>query len=191
MLAIRLLLFGGMLLHKGVWEFMKRGQSADQTLGASGSASLFKRIIKLGKAAFLLFLLVQTLFLEIFPVSASPGILQSIGLVIYVLGLSLAIIGRLQLGKNWANLEDYQVLSDQGLVKSGIYAYIRHPIYIGDLLLVLGVELALNSWLVLGVVGLAVVVFRQALAEEQLLVDKLPGYTSYRQKTKMFIPYLL
>jgi len=79
-------------------------------------------------------------------------------------------------------------LSEQALVTSGIYKYIRHPIYTGDMLLLLGLELALNSWLVLGVVLVVAVVVRQALAEETLLSAMVPNYKDYRRRTKMFIP---
>ena len=66
------------------------------------------------------------------------------GLILYTAGLAIAIIGRIELGKNWANIEDYQVLHEQKLVDKGMYRLIRHPIYSGDILLIFGLELALN-----------------------------------------------
>ncbi len=97
----------------------------------------------------------------------------------------------MQLGKNWANLEDYQVLSGQHLVQNGIYRYIRHPIYTGDVLLILGLELALNSWLVLLVIPLIIIVVRQTLEEERVLQKSFPEYAQYRKNSKMFIPFIV
>ena len=77
------------------------------------------------------------------------------------------------------------------VVSSGIYRYIRHPIYTGDILLLLGLELCLNSWLVLGLALLVPAVAVQAIKEEQKLVDALPDYASYIRRTKRFIPFLV
>ncbi len=184
---LRIILFLGLAFHKLVWEILKRDQpqkSTRQPLPRKPGVWLVKAV----KVMALLFLIVQTLFLDIFPISSRPSLLRLIGTAVYLVGLAIAIIGRLQLGKNWANLEDYQVLSEQALVTGGIYKYIRHPIYTGDMLLLLGLELALNSWLVLSVVLVVIVVVRQALAEEVLLSTVFPGYDAYRKRTKMFIP---
>ena len=114
-----------------------------------------------------------------------------IGTTIYFGGLAMAVIARLQLGKNWANIEDCRVSSGQSLITSGIYRYIRHPIYTGDILLLVGLELALNSWLVLGGIILFAVVIKQALAEENLLTQAIPAYKAYCGRTKRFIPFIL
>jgi protein-S-isoprenylcysteine O-methyltransferase Ste14 len=71
-----------------------------------------------------------------------------------------------------------------------LYRYIRHPIYVGDLLLLAGLELSLNSWLVAGVIVMAPFVLWKAIREEQVLARALPDYDSYRMKTKRFIPFI-
>ena len=187
---IRIFLFAGLLLHKLVWELLKR---QDQTQAKTRMPMRFgiKSIVKAIKMVALFLLIVQTLFLNLLPITNDPGRIEILGIFIYLLGLAVALTGRLQLGKNWVDLEDYRVLPEQKLVQNGIYRYIRHPIYLGDVLLVLGVELALNSWLVIGVVGLLVFVIRQALVEERLLLKSLPGYVDYHRQTKMFIPFII
>ena len=186
----RLFLFGGLVLHKLVWEVLKRTDTPSQNSSAQ-PAGVFKRGVKAGKSLFLIFLVIQTLFLEIFPISEDPQLLFLVGGIIYLAGLTIAITGRVQLGKNWANLEDYQVLSGQHLVQNGIYRYIRHPIYTGDVLLILGLELALNSWLVLLVIPLVMIVVRQTLEEERVLQKSFPEYAEYRKNSKMFIPFIV
>jgi protein-S-isoprenylcysteine O-methyltransferase Ste14 len=143
------------------------------------------------KAMTFIFLAFQTLFLDLLPITNRPTTVRIIGTIIYFVGLATAVIGRLHLGMNWADLEDYQVLLKQSLVTNGIYRYIRHPIYIGDVLLLVGLELALNSWLVLAAAIPLLVIIRQASAEETLLSHTLPGYQAYRSQTKRFIPFIL
>lgn len=189
-ILLRLFLFSGLVLHKLVWEVMKRQDGQKQPPRRPQKFGL-KSVVKLGKMGVLLFLVIQTLFLDLFPILENSTGLRWAGILIYVLGLAMAILGRLQLGNNWANLEDYQVLPEQALVRSGIYRYIRHPIYSGDILLLLGLELALNSWLVILVLGLVLFVVRQTILEEGVLSKTFPDYERYRQQTKMFIPFVV
>ena len=119
-----------------------------------------------------------------------PIILQIVGSSIYLLGLTVAVLGRLQLGSNWVDIEDYRVLPEQSLVTRGVYHYVRHPIYSGDVLLLLGLELALNSWLVLAVPVFFLIVVRQAVAEEEMLSKSFLEYGAYCTRTKRFIPFI-
>ena len=78
------------------------------------------------------------------------------------------------------------------LVTSGPYRVVRHPIYSGLLLAILGTALTTNLyWLVaMGVMGIYFAY--SARVEEQLLTTSFPvAYPSYRAKTKMLIPFLL
>jgi protein-S-isoprenylcysteine O-methyltransferase Ste14 len=113
-----------------------------------------------------------------------------LGTLIYFVGLGTAILGRIQLGDNWLDLEDYQVVAGQSLTTHGVYCYIRHPIYSGDIFLLTGLQMALNSWLVLMVFPLLLITVKQALAEEALLVRVFPGYAAYCRQTKRFIPFV-
>jgi protein-S-isoprenylcysteine O-methyltransferase Ste14 len=186
---LRIVLFLGLVFHKLLWELLKvrdrRRKTRSRAQGFIG-----KWLIKPLKLLVLLFFAVQTLFLDLFPIAEEPATLRIWGTVIYFVGLGTAVLGRVQLGKNWVDLEDYQVLPDQSLTTSGIYRYIRHPIYTGDILLLTGLELALNSWLVVvAFVPLAVAV-KQALTEEALLARIFPGYADYCRRTKRFIPFI-
>ncbi len=190
MTALRLVLVLGLVFHKAIWEVMKRRGGAPR-MGRQPAPGLAKRAVKYGKVAALTFLLVQTLFLDLFPISEDLTPLRALGAGIYFLGLAVAVAGRLALGRNWANLEDSRVLPEQRLVRNGIYAYIRHPIYTGDILLLVGLELALNSWLVAGTLIPLLVIVRRVAVEETLLSRTFKGYEEYRQQTKRFIPFFL
>ncbi len=149
-----------------------------------------KCLVKPLKILVLVFILTQTLFLDLFPIADDPYVLQICGSLIYFLGLCTAILGRIQLGENWVDLEDYQVLPEQSLTTHGIYRYIRHPIYSGDIILLIGLQLALNSWLVVMVFAVLMVTVKQVLAEEVLLARVFPNYGAYCRRTKRFIPFV-
>lgn len=187
---LRLVLLLGLVLHKMLWEMMKRRDGAPTPRGARPRAGQLS-VVKLSKMVALGFLVLQTLRLNVLPISAQPRGLRMIGLTLYLSGLAVAIAGRLGLGDNWVDLEDSQVLPDHAVVSTGIYRYVRHPIYTGDLLLLAGLQLALNSWLVLGVLAPALVVLRRASVEERQLDQQLPEYASYRARTKRFIPFVV
>ncbi len=187
---LRLVLLTGLVAHKALWEMLKRrhGPRASLTGGPRGALTTTTKTVKMLALAFLV---VQTLFLDVLPIAAEPGMLRGAGLALFLAGLTMAMAGRLQLGRNWVDLEDYTVLPDQSLVARGLYRYVRHPIYTGDIILLLGLQLALNSWLVVGVVPVVMVVVRQARAEEALLSRTLPGYAEYCGRTKRFIPLIV
>lgn len=186
---LRIFLFLGLIFHKLLWEILKRRDNTTKARPKT-SKTLRAQMVAVFKGIVLVFLAVQTLFLDLFPIAREPISLEVIGTLVYGLGLTIAVIGRMQLGGNWADLEDFQILSGQSLVESGIYRYIRHPIYTGDLLLLIGLELALNSWLVLGVSIPFLIVIRQAFAEEVILSRTFPEYVAYCSRTKKFIPFI-
>jgi protein-S-isoprenylcysteine O-methyltransferase Ste14 len=179
----------GLAVHKGLWEVLKRRDGTPAFPPPAVARSI--RLVKLGKMAALAFLVVQTLCLEVLPIMREPGALRLAGAGIFLVGLAIAVSARLQLGRNWTDLEDTHVRPGQSVVEHGIYRYIRHPIYTADLLLLAGLQLGLNSWLVLGVALLAAVVIRRTLAEEALLAERLPGYRTYCARTKRFIPFVV
>jgi protein-S-isoprenylcysteine O-methyltransferase Ste14 len=77
------------------------------------------------------------------------------------------------------------------LVTTGMYSYVRHPIYSGLLLLSLGVVLDAGWWPQLVVALMLYLLLRvKAQFEESLLRKAYPKYAAYAQKTPMFFPRL-
>ncbi|MCI0412563.1 isoprenylcysteine carboxylmethyltransferase family protein [bacterium] len=189
-MPLRLLLFGGLLLHKLIWEIWKRKYPSAQQVQLKPRNPL-QIVLKLIKIALLIFFLVQTLFLDVLPIKDPPSFVRNLGLILFVLGLCMSISARIHLGPNWRNVEDLQLAEKHLLVTNGIYRFVRHPIYAGDLLLVIGLQLALQSWLFLLGLLIAVVIVRQAIAEEKLLLTKFPEYHDYCVRTKRFLPFLI
>jgi len=187
---LRLFLFAGLLFHKLVWEVLKQRHQT-HNLVKRPVGSVIKRIVKSGKLFFMVFLMVQALFLNLLPISNHPSYIQVAGIVLFSLGLAMSVTGRLQLGRNWSDLEDAQVLERHSLMTHGLYRYVRHPIYSGDLMLLIGLELALNSWLVFLAVIPLVVVIRNVQREEAQLAGAFSGYANYTRQSKRFIPFVV
>lgn len=76
-----------------------------------------------------------------------------------------------------------EVTAAQPVIASGPYAVVRHPMYAGALLMMLGVPLALGSyWAFCGVALLTAAIVWRLIHEEKYLVTQLPGYDAYRQR---------
>lgn len=191
MIFLRLYLLAGLIAHKAVWEILKRRKAPSTERPAPKAQPLAVQLVKGVKVAILLGIVAQTMLPEILPISQEPFLLRVAGVAIYTAGLLIAVIARFQLDSNWSDIETAQVLSHQQVVSNGIYGYVRHPIYVGDILLLFGLELSLNSWLVLGVALMTPVILFQATREEKKLVETLPGYDVYCQNTKRFIPFVI
>ncbi len=114
----------------------------------------------------------------------------AIGIVLCALGIAFAIWARVHIGKNWGM--PMTVKEELELVTTGPYAYIRHPIYSGALLAMLGTALAIGLWWLIPFVVLAIYFIYSATQEESLLIRQFPNqYSEYRKRTKMFIPFVI
>jgi len=78
-----------------------------------------------------------------------------------------------------------EVDPEQRVVSTGPYRLVRHPMYAGALVFMLGVPLALGSWWgLLPWVALAAIILWRLLEEEAYLSRNLPGYTDYCARTR-------
>ncbi len=108
-----------------------------------------------------------------------------------LVGLGLYIVF-LVFRENTFTSATIEVREEQKVISTGPYAVIRHPMYSGAFIMLLGIPLALGSWWALIFVFLlfAAIVWR-LLEEEKFLSKNLPGYTSYRQKVRYrLIPFI-
>jgi protein-S-isoprenylcysteine O-methyltransferase Ste14 len=111
------------------------------------------------------------------------------GVALIALGLAFAVWARVHLGRNWSGT--VSVKEGHELIRSGPYAWVRHPIYTGILAAVLGT--AITSGTVRG--ALAVVIILAALVrklriEEGFMRDTFPGeYQRYCAEVPALIPF--
>jgi protein-S-isoprenylcysteine O-methyltransferase Ste14 len=183
---MRLYLLAGLVFHKAVWEVMKRRV---RTPGSEKQPAPKVKILSALKIAILAAIILQTFLPDFLPILEHPENLRRAGLILYTLGLAIAVSARIQLGQNWSDIEKSFVARSHLLVARGLYRFVRHPIYTGDLMLLAGLELTLNSWAVVAVIPLMFYVRMQAVKEERKLLDSLPGYQQYYSQTSRFLPF--
>ncbi|MCX5495243.1 protein-S-isoprenylcysteine O-methyltransferase [Kaistia dalseonensis] len=93
------------------------------------------------------------------------------------------------LGHNWsATLE---IREKHALVTSGIYHYVRHPMYVSFWLMAVAQALLLQNWFVglAGLVGIGILYFLRVKKEEKLMQDTFGlAYRDYAKRTARLIP---
>jgi protein-S-isoprenylcysteine O-methyltransferase Ste14 len=121
--------------------------------------------------------------------SAVPWYVSLAGNVLVAFGL---LINLLVFRENSYGASTIQIFEDQKVISTGLYAYVRHPMYVGVLVMLIGVPLALGSWWGLGILAFTIpVLVWRILDEEKLLSNDLPGYREYTQKVRYrLVPYL-
>ena len=118
-----------------------------------------------------------------------PPFVQWIGLVLSVAGIIISLASLLTLNKNLSPFPSPKTSSE--LIQSGIYKYVRHPIYLGILLFTFGFSLySENTLRLLIFLALLILFIFKATYEEKLLQDKFPGYADYKKTTVMLLPKL-
>lgn len=121
--------------------------------------------------------------------SSVPTGVCLLGDVLVAIGLGISELVVVQNGYAAANVT---VEEGQSLVSTGLYGFVRHPMYTGAVILMLGVPLALGSYwgLMFVVVGLAVLVVR-IRDEEAMLRQELAGYRDYLAQVRYrLLPYV-
>lgn len=113
-----------------------------------------------------------------------------IGVVLCALGVGLAILARIHLGRNWGLPMSRK--ENPELVTTGPYATIRHPIYTGIFLAAFGSAISQGVLWLLPLFILGPYFFHSARREEQFLITQFPEqYPAYMRRTKMLLPYVL
>ena len=114
------------------------------------------------------------------------------GCLLAVAGAALVLRSRVELGSAWS----FVPMADQGsgLVTTGPYRFVRHPIYLGLSMLTMGEALAFGSWPALMIMLSGIVpTFAWRAREEEKLLSRTFGerYARYRKPTRRMVPYLL
>ena len=105
-----------------------------------------------------------------------------IGDILVVTGLLLVFLVYRENSYTSAIIE---VGNDQRVVMTGPYAWVRHPMYSGALVMLIGTPPALGSWLgLLAFLPIAVAVVWRLLDEERFLSKNLSGYAEYLSKVR-------
>jgi protein-S-isoprenylcysteine O-methyltransferase Ste14 len=111
------------------------------------------------------------------------------GVIICIAGVALAIWARVHLGKNWGM--PMSLKENPELVTSGPYRTIRHPIYTGIMLAMLGSSLVTPIWFVVFAAFVGYFIY-SAKKEEKIMIGQFgDAYREYMKRSKMLVPFIL
>ena len=123
---------------------------------------------------------------QIFPVSTTVPWIAVMSAWLVIFGMSFSTFSLLWLGGSISIMPE-----SRKLVTSGPYSVIRHPLYVGEQVAVIGIALQARSTWVLAVLVLQFCCqFYRMMYEEEILTETFPEYLEYAQNTARLIPWL-
>ena len=170
----------GFLLLEGT---VRRGGPSSDLHASAEDAGSTRRIA----AAYLLAALGAPLLRRL-PVRPLPACCGPLGLGVIVCGLALRFWSMQTLSAAYSRT--LRVTNEQSVTERGPYRHVRHPGYLGSLLVWAGFALSSRSAVVVSSVAalLLPAYVRRMEAEERLLERVLSGYESYETRTKKLVP---
>ncbi len=119
----------------------------------------------------------------------SNKIISIVGIIIVFIGIIIRGLSIKYLGEYFS--KDVETWDNHILVKDGLYKYIRHPAYLGNILQIIGFPLILNSYYSLSLSAITVYLFLKRIEiEENFLLKELKEYPKYQKETYKLIPYI-
>jgi protein-S-isoprenylcysteine O-methyltransferase Ste14 len=114
-----------------------------------------------------------------------PTFVMFIAMAFVVVGTSFTVYSLRHLGRHFGVVSDVR-----GLVTTGPYRYVRHPLYGGEAITTIGLVIAAANPISLAAfaVGMTLQIWR-AKVEEQALTSVFPEYRDYAARTPMLIPF--
>jgi protein-S-isoprenylcysteine O-methyltransferase Ste14 len=115
----------------------------------------------------------------------------AIGAILAIFGLLIRIISILTLKQHFT----YTVtkIDNHELIDTGLYKNIRHPGYLGQLIIFFGISIALSNWISMILMMLPVLIgyLNRIRVEEKFMIEQMgQKYLDYKKRTKRFIPMI-
>jgi protein-S-isoprenylcysteine O-methyltransferase Ste14 len=150
--------------------------------GPTAEARMAQKVVIAGLYLSLAAMVVVSVLDHRFGWSPVPTTICLIGDVLVALGLG--VVGLVIIQNSYA-ASTVQVQAGQKVVSTGLYGRVRHPMYTGNVIMLIGIPLALGSYLglVFVVPGLIVLACR-IRDEEKLLQERLTGYREYTETVR-------
>jgi len=116
-------------------------------------------------------------------------ILSVVGVIVCIAGIIFFISARQHLGRNWS--QTVSAKQDHELITSGLYRYVRHPMYTGGLTACIGSAIVCGGGFVFLLVLLGAIFLWRVGAEDRLMEQQFPNdYPAYKKRTKALIPFV-
>jgi protein-S-isoprenylcysteine O-methyltransferase Ste14 len=128
--------------------------------------------------------------LKLIGIGALPAWISWLGIVLALLGPFIRWWANRVLGAFYTRM--LKVAENQVIVQEGLYRIIRHPGYLGSILMWGGVAAATANWIVLVIVSIVMIsAYTYRIEnEEKMLVTTLADYSEYRSHTRRLIPFI-
>jgi protein-S-isoprenylcysteine O-methyltransferase Ste14 len=173
----------------GLFEiFMSRRQGSKRTISKSGDKwSIWFLVISISVGYWLSFIIASTKTGRIYHWNT----LFAIGAVLVGIGLIIRITSILTLKRQFT----YTVtkIDNHELIQTGLYKIIRHPGYLGQLIIFLGISTTLSNWLsvLLMIIPVFMGYLYRIIVEEKFLIEQMgQNYIDYQKRTKRLIPMI-
>jgi len=116
---------------------------------------------------------------------------NALSLYIFIVGLGIGLWALLHNKLGNFNIQP-KLKENAKLITTGIYAYIRHPMYFSVFVMMLGLLIATPTlYEIFFFILLLVALYLKAKKEEALWIEENADYVAYKQRTKYFVPFVL
>jgi protein-S-isoprenylcysteine O-methyltransferase Ste14 len=117
-------------------------------------------------------------------------LLGIIGVMLCATGVGLMVAARIHLGRNWGMPASRK--ENPELITSGPYAHVRHPIYGGIMLAMLGTTIGATVFWSVPLLLFSLYFVHAARREENIMTTQFPEqYPAYMRRTRMLLPFVL
>lgn len=125
------------------------------------------------------------------PIASRSIALFACGAILTAAGIAFSVWARVHLAGNWSG--SVTLKQDHTLVRDGPYRYVRHPIYTGLLMALIGSAIARDEWRGVIAVALAFAALWRKLGLEERWLTEIFGedYRRYRREVRALIPFVL
>lgn len=114
-----------------------------------------------------------------------------VGMVLFIIGFTIRIHSLLTL-KQYFTYSVGKVV-DHKLIETGLYKFIRHPGYLGQLIIFIGISTSISNWLsiLLMMIPISVGFIYRIKVEEIFMTEQMgKNYMDYQKRTKRLIPMI-
>jgi protein-S-isoprenylcysteine O-methyltransferase Ste14 len=186
---IKLILIISFSILYGLFEiYMSKRQQGKREISKSGDkGSIWLLIITISIGYWLSFIMAATKIGRIYHWNT----FFVIGSILTIIGLIIRVTSILILKQQFT----YRVtkIEDHELIESGLYRIIRHPGYLGQLIIFLGISTSLSNWLsiLLMIVPVLLGYLNRIIVEEKFMIEQMgQKYIDYQKRTKRLIPMI-